>query len=96
MAFVVDASVAIAWFVKGQATDYTNALLNRAPRERLHCLCPPTTPRISSLPCDSGFLSRPRTAHWAGRLLARASPLPERTGLLRFEADDSGGSIRTC
>jgi len=36
VAFVVDASVAIAWFVKGQATDYTNALLRRAPRERLH------------------------------------------------------------
>lgn len=33
MAFVVDASVAIAWFVKGQATDYTNALLHRAPQE---------------------------------------------------------------
>jgi predicted nucleic acid-binding protein len=36
VAFVVDASVAVAWFVKGQATDYTNALLHRAPRERLH------------------------------------------------------------
>ena len=36
MAFVADASVAIAWFVKGQATDYTNALLRRAARERVH------------------------------------------------------------
>ena len=36
MAFVVDASVAIAWFVKGQATEYTNTLLRRAVRERLH------------------------------------------------------------
>jgi predicted nucleic acid-binding protein len=36
VAFVVDASVAVAWFVKGQATEYTNALLHRAPRERLH------------------------------------------------------------
>lgn len=36
MAFVVDASVAIAWFVKGQATDYTNALLRRVPHERIH------------------------------------------------------------
>ena len=36
MAFVVDASVAIAWFVKGQASDYTNALLRRAVRDRLH------------------------------------------------------------
>lgn len=36
MAFVVDASVAIAWFVKGQATEYTNALLRRAAAERLH------------------------------------------------------------
>ena len=36
MAFVVDASVAIAWFVKGQATEYSGALLRRAPRERMH------------------------------------------------------------
>lgn len=36
MAFVLDASVAIAWFVKGQATGYTSALLRRAARERLH------------------------------------------------------------
>lgn len=36
MAFVVDASIAIAWFVKGQATEYTNALLRRAVRERIH------------------------------------------------------------
>ena len=36
MAFVVDASVAIAWFVKSRATEYTNALLRRAAAERLH------------------------------------------------------------
>ena len=35
MAFVVDASVAIAWFVKSQATEYTNALLRWAAAERL-------------------------------------------------------------
>ena len=36
MAFVLDASVAIAWFVKSQATEYTYALLRRAAAERLH------------------------------------------------------------
>ena len=36
MAFVVDASITVAWFVEGQATDYTNGLLRRASRERLH------------------------------------------------------------
>ena len=36
MAFVLDASVAIAWFVGKQATDYTNRLRLRAKREPLH------------------------------------------------------------
>jgi predicted nucleic acid-binding protein len=38
VAFVLDASVAIAWFVKSLATEYTNALLRRAAAERLHVL----------------------------------------------------------
>jgi predicted nucleic acid-binding protein len=36
VAFVVDASIAVAWVVAGQATEYTNGLLRRAARERLH------------------------------------------------------------
>jgi predicted nucleic acid-binding protein len=36
VAFVVDASIAVAWFVAGQATDHTSRLLRRAARERLH------------------------------------------------------------
>jgi predicted nucleic acid-binding protein len=36
MSFVVDASVAVAWFVKAQATTYTEALLDRTARERIH------------------------------------------------------------
>ena len=36
MAFVLDASVAIAWFVGKQATAYTNRLRLKAKREPLH------------------------------------------------------------
>ena len=36
MAMVADASVTVAWFVKGQATDDTDRLLNRATREAVH------------------------------------------------------------
>lgn len=36
MAFVLDASVAIAWFVRKQATPYTNRLRLAAKREPLH------------------------------------------------------------
>lgn len=36
MAFVVDNSVVIAWFVGSQATTYTNRLRERARREALH------------------------------------------------------------
>lgn len=36
MAFVLDASVAIAWFVGKQATSYTNRLRLKAKREPLH------------------------------------------------------------
>ncbi len=36
MAFVVDNSVVIAWFVGSQATAYTNRLRERARREALH------------------------------------------------------------
>ena len=36
MAFVLDASVAIAWFVGKQATAYTNRLRVKAKREPLH------------------------------------------------------------
>ena len=36
MAFVLDASVAIAWFVGKQATAYTNRLRLKARREPLH------------------------------------------------------------
>lgn len=36
MAFVLDASIAIAWFVGKQATPYTNRLRLRAKREPLH------------------------------------------------------------
>jgi len=36
MAMVVDASVTVAWFVKGQATGDTERLLDRATRETLH------------------------------------------------------------
>ena len=36
MAFVVDTSAVIAWFVKNQATAHTNRLRERARREALH------------------------------------------------------------
>ena len=36
MAMVADASVTVAWFVKGQATDDTERLLDRATRESVH------------------------------------------------------------
>ena len=36
MAFVVDTSAVIAWFIKDQATAYTNRLRERARREALH------------------------------------------------------------
>ena len=36
MAMVADASVVVAWFVKGQATDDTDRLLDRATREAVH------------------------------------------------------------
>jgi predicted nucleic acid-binding protein len=36
--FVLDASVAIAWFVGKQATAYTNRLRVKAKREPLHVL----------------------------------------------------------
>ncbi len=36
MAMVADASVTVAWFVKGQATGDTELLLDRATRETLH------------------------------------------------------------
>ena len=36
MAMVADASVTVAWFVKGQATDDTDRLLDRATREAVH------------------------------------------------------------
>lgn len=36
MAMVADASVTVAWFVKGQATGDTERLLDRAVRETLH------------------------------------------------------------
>jgi len=36
MAMVADASVTVAWFVKGQATDDTDRLLDRATRETVH------------------------------------------------------------
>ena len=36
MAFVVDTSVVIAWFIKNQATAYTNRLRERARRDALH------------------------------------------------------------
>ena len=36
MAFVVDTSVVIAWFIKDQATAYTNRLRERTRREALH------------------------------------------------------------
>lgn len=36
MAFVLDPSVVIAWFVRQQATAYTNQLRLRAKREPLH------------------------------------------------------------
>lgn len=35
MPFVVDASVAVAWFVKSQSNEYANALLRRAAREQV-------------------------------------------------------------
>jgi predicted nucleic acid-binding protein len=35
MPFVVDASVAVAWFVRSQATEYANSLLRRAAREQI-------------------------------------------------------------
>ena len=36
MAFVVDTSVVIAWFIKDQSTAYTNRLRERTRREALH------------------------------------------------------------
>ena len=36
MAFVVDTSAVIAWFIQDQATAYTNRLRERARREALH------------------------------------------------------------
>ena len=36
MAFVLDASVAIAWFIGKQATAYTNSVRQKAKREPLH------------------------------------------------------------
>lgn len=36
MAFVLDASVAVAWFVRKQATAYTNRVRSMAKREPLH------------------------------------------------------------
>ena len=36
MAFVLDASVAVAWFVRKQATAYTDGVRARAKREPLH------------------------------------------------------------
>ena len=36
MAFVVDTSAVIAWFIKDQATAHTNRLRERARREALH------------------------------------------------------------
>lgn len=36
MAMVADASVTVAWFVQGQATDDTDRLLDRAMRETMH------------------------------------------------------------
>ena len=36
MAFVLDASVAVAWFVRKQATAYTDRVRARAKREPLH------------------------------------------------------------
>jgi len=36
VAFVVDASMAVAWFVVGQATAHTRKVLERAGREAIH------------------------------------------------------------
>jgi predicted nucleic acid-binding protein len=36
VAFVLDASVAVAWFVRKQATAYTDRIRSRAKREPLH------------------------------------------------------------
>ncbi|HLF39318.1 MAG TPA: type II toxin-antitoxin system VapC family toxin [Burkholderiales bacterium] len=36
MAFVLDASVAVAWFVRKQATSYTDRIRSMAKREPLH------------------------------------------------------------
>ena len=36
MAMVADASVTVAWFIRGQATDHTDRLLDRAMRETVH------------------------------------------------------------
>lgn len=84
MAFVVDASVTVAWFISNQATSYTNLVLERLTQEQIHA------PRVWPLEFTNAFVIAQRR-----KLLARdmVSGAIERGGRLAILIDTAAVSM---
>ena len=73
MAFVVDTSAVIAWFIKDQATAHTNRLRERARREALHA---PAVLPLEIVNAVWQLQKRRRlSAHQAYEIIAKATRL---------------------
>lgn len=73
MAFVVDTSVVMAWFVRDQATAYTSRLRERARREALHA---PAVLPLELVNAVWQLQKRRRlSAHQADEIIAKATRL---------------------
>lgn len=73
MAFVVDTSAVIAWFIQDQATTYTNRLRERARREALHA---PAVLPLEIVNAVWQLQKRRRlSAHQADEIIAKATRL---------------------